>query len=174
MRRAAWMVAAVTGLVAVSGLAAAQQAPEPTEAEILAQFKFEPSVQEVQDAAIRYYQVHPDRIKSLRANAQLKALVPTITGGFNNQINSNNRNMMDGLYVKANPPLPYKEYEVNTGDSMGFTISATWMLDRLVFNAEVLDVQSLIGILDGVVREVTTVYYIRRRMQIDGILRPIL
>jgi hypothetical protein len=36
----------------------------------------------------------------------------------------------------------------------------------------VLDVQSLIGILDGVVREVTTIYYIRRRLQIDNLLRP--
>ena len=141
---------------------------EPTEEQILAHFKSEPTVQQVQDAAIRYYQVHPDRIRSLRTNAQLKALVPTISGGFSNYLTTNKRKLADGLYLA----LPFKEDEQVNGDSRGFSISATWSLDRLVFNAEVLDVQSLIGILDGVVREVTTVYYIRRRLQIDTLLRP--
>jgi hypothetical protein len=141
---------------------------ELTEAQVLAKFKHEPAVQQVQEAAIRYYQVHPDRIRSLRLNAQLKALVPTIQGEFTNSLNSTKRNMADGLYQT----LPFKEKDETNGDLRGFTVTATWALDRLVFNAEVLDVQSLIGILDGVVREVTTTYYIRRRLQIDNVLRP--
>jgi hypothetical protein len=141
-----------------------------TEEEILERFEHEPTVQEVQEAAIRYYQVHPDRIRSLRRNAQLKALVPELKGSFRNSVYTTKRNMMDGLYIGSR--IPYKEDEIINGDSMGFVVEASWGLDRLVFNAEVLDVQSLIGILDGVVREVTTVYYIRRRLQIDMILRP--
>jgi hypothetical protein len=139
-----------------------------TEEAVLAKFKHEPKVQEVQEAAIRYYQVHPDRIRSLRQNAQLKALVPIISGSFSTGLDSSQRLMSDGLY----PTLRYKEDEDGTGDYHRFSVMAIWNLDRLVFNAEVLDVQSLIGILDGVVREVTTVYYIRRRMQIDTLLRP--
>jgi hypothetical protein len=160
-----WVLRAM--LVAVLSPAAARAA-EPTEEQILAHFKAEPTVQQVQDAAIRYYQVHPDRIRSLRINAQLKALVPTVSGGFSNYLTTSKRKLSDGLYLV----LPFKEDEQVNGDSRGFSISATWSLDRLVFNAEVLDVQSLIGILDGVVREVTTVYYIRRRLQIDTLLRP--
>ena len=158
-------------LLLAAGAAAAQTASRPryTEEEILARFKHEPSVQQVQQAAIRYYQVHPDRILSLRRNAQLKALVPTISGEFSSELTHSMRKMHDGLYVAA---LPFKEDENVNGDRMGFRVQASWILDRLVFNAEVLDVQSLIGILDGVVREVTTVYYIRRRLQIDMILRP--
>jgi hypothetical protein len=155
---------ALCALLAAAGDARA----EPTEAQILAHFRHEPSVQDVQDAAIRYYQVHPDRIRSLRLNAQLKALVPTVSGGFSNYLTTTKRKLADGIYLS----LPFKEDEQVNGDSRGFSVSATWSLDRLVFNAEVLDVQSLIGILDGVVREVTTVYYIRRRLQIDTLLRP--
>jgi hypothetical protein len=41
-----------------------------------------------------------------------------------------------------------------------------------VFNAEELDVMSLIGIQDGIQREVTTLYYVRRRLQIEQLLNP--
>jgi hypothetical protein len=157
-------------LTALPVTAAAQSsAPSLSEEQILRRFEHEPSVQQVQDAAIRYYQVHPERIRSLRRNAQLKALMPTVSGSFANALTTSKRKMDDGLFVNA---LQFKEDERINADSLGFSVSATWNLDRLVFNAEVLDVQSLIGILDGVVREVTTVYYIRRRLQIDMVLRP--
>ena len=139
-----------------------------TEKSIIAKFAHEPSVQQVQQTAIRYYQVHPDRIRSLRLTARLKALMPSISGKFSNGIYHVNRGMVDALYRV----LGNKEDESVSGDNIGFSVSASWNLDRLIFNAEVLDVQSLIGILDGVVREVTTIYYIRRRLQIDMILRP--
>lgn len=160
-----WGVAAAVVLFHASP-AAAQ--PKLTEEQILAKFKHEPTVQQLQDASIRYYQVHPDRIRSLRRNARLKALMPNFKGKFSNSIYHSNRGMVDALYRT----LGNKEDERANGDSMGYTLEASWDLDRLVFNAEVLDVQSLIGILDGVVREVTTVYYIRRRLQIDMLLRP--
>jgi hypothetical protein len=146
----------------------AAEAKKWTEHEILSRFDYEPKVQQVQDAAIRYYMVHPTEIRRLRRNAQLKALVPTIAGEFSNDLTTLKRNMADGLY----PTLGFKEKESVNGDSLGWRVQASWALDRLVFNAEMLDVQSLIGILDGVVREVTTIYYIRRRLQIDMILRP--
>lgn len=158
------------GLLMLPAVAVAQEGkPKLTEEQILGRFTHEPSVQEVQEAAIRYYQVHPERISSLRRNAQLKALMPTVSGSFANALTSSNRIMDDGLYLGA---IKFKEDERINADSLGFSVTATWNLDRLVFNAEVLDVQSLIGILDGVVREVTTVYYIRRRLQIDMLLRP--
>lgn len=140
-----------------------------TAEDVLARFKHEPSVQQVQDAAIRYYLVHPDHIRSLLRGARLKALVPSISGEFSNGLDHVRRTMQDGLYLGA---IPYKEDEDVNKDSLGWRVQVSWILDRLVFNPEVLDVQSLIGILDGVVREVTTIYYIRRRLQIDMLLRP--
>lgn len=158
----------ISVLLLVLGMTGPAAARQWTEATLLAHFNHEPSVQQVQEAAVNYYQVHPNHIRGLRRNAQLKALVPTISGEFSNYVTSQNRNMFDGLYKT----IGAKEQENINGDSMGFRVQASWSLDRLVFNAEVLDVQSLIGILDGVVREVTTIYYIRRRLQIDMVLRP--
>ncbi len=173
MRSAVCSIVIASALL-LGGAATAQDQPaQPerySEEEVLARFKHEPTVQQVQDAAIRYYQVHPDRIKSLRSNAQLKALVPVISAGFANSVGSQRRVLQDGLYLRLESG--WKENEGLNLDSMAFQVGATWNLDRLVFNAEVLDVQSLIGILDGVVREVTTIYYIRRRLQIDNVLRP--
>ncbi|MCB9556282.1 MAG: hypothetical protein H6707_09290 [Deltaproteobacteria bacterium] len=157
---AASFLCALSALAQNSGL---------SEEQVLARFHHEPSVQQVQREAVKYYQVSPERIMSLRKGAQLKALVPTISGEFATELTHSLRNMDDGLYIGA---LPFKEDETINADRTGFRVQASWVLDRLVFNAEVLDVQSLIGILDGVVREVTTIYYIRRRLQIDMILRP--
>lgn len=140
-----------------------------TEEQVLARYRDEPTVQKVQEAAIRYYLVHPSHIRSLLRGARLKGLVPTVSGEFSNSLTTVKRKMDDGLYIQA---LPFKEDERVNGDALGWRVQVTWTLDRLVFNPEVLDVQSLIGILDGVVREVTTIYYIRRRLQIDTLLRP--
>jgi len=158
----------VAPLIIICGTLLGTSAQALTEQQILARFDHEPTVQQVQDAAIRYYLVHPDHIRSLLRGARLKALVPTISGEFANSLTTTRRDMNDGLYQT----LPFKENERINGDALGWRIQASWVLDRLVFNPEVLDVQSLIGILDGVVREVTTIYYIRRRLQIDMILRP--
>jgi hypothetical protein len=140
-----------------------------TEKALLDRFKHEPTVQRVQDSAVRYYKVHPSRIQTMLRNAQLKALIPAVSGEFSNDLTHHLRRMDDGFYIGS---IPFKEDESINSDRIGFKIQASWVLDRLLFNAEVLDVQSLIGILDGVVREVTTVYYIRRRLQIDMVLRP--
>jgi hypothetical protein len=153
----------------IAHAAPAPAAAELTEEQVMARFAHEPTVQQVQRAAVRYYQVAPDRIRDLRRSAQLKALVPAISGEFATELSHSLRKMHDGLYASA---LPFKEDEGINGDRLGVRVQASWILDRLVFNAEVLDVQSLIGILDGVVREVTTIYYIRRRLQIDMLLRP--
>ena len=54
---------------------------------------------------------------------------------------------------------------------MGF-VRAVWNLDRLVFNAEELDVKSLTSIEENLVREVTTLYFGRRRLLANLILSP--
>jgi hypothetical protein len=160
---------ALLTLVVLAFCATPRPALALTAEEVLARFNHEPSVQQVQDAAIRYYLVHPDHIRSLLRGARLKALVPSISGEFSNGLDHTRRRMEDALY---RPTLPWKENERINRDSLGWRVQVSWILDRLVFNPEVLDVQSLIGILDGVVREVTTIYYIRRRLQIDMLLRP--
>lgn len=134
----------------------------------LRRFDNEPAIREVQVAAIRYYNVSPERISSLRSRTRSKALVPGISIGVTNSLSSFNLAVDDIVFRQRG----IARFEDQTADFLGFTASASWGLDRLVFNAEELDVMSLIGIQDGIQREVTALYYVRRRLQIELELNP--
>lgn len=141
--------------------------------EVLAKFSHEPSIRDTQVAAIKYYNVDPGMIKSLRTRARNKALVPGISAGFVNSVASFNGIVDDIIFRELLADgRGFAKEEQQTADFMGFTISASWALDRLIFNAEELDVMSLIGIQDGLQREVTALYYVRRRLQIELLLNP--
>ncbi len=136
--------------------------------EVLEKFAHEPKIRQVQVAAIKYYNVSPDKISSLRSRTRTKALIPGISVGFTNSLSSFNRSVDDIIFRNVG----IAKLEEQTADFLGFSASASWSLDRLVFNAEELDVMSLIGIQDGLQREVTALYYVRRRLQIEMLLNP--
>jgi len=135
---------------------------------IMARFRNEPTVREVQVAAIEYYNVSPDTIKALRGRTHKKALMPGLTVGGSTYRQSSALSVDDIIYR----PVGIARFEDQNGVYVGLSASLTWNLDRLVFNAEELDVMSLIGIQDGIQREVTTLYYVRRRLQIEQMLNP--
>jgi len=134
----------------------------------LRRFDNEPAIREVQVAAIRYYNVSPERISSLRSRTRSKALVPGISIGVTNSLSSFNLAVDDIVFRQRG----IARFEDQTADFLEFSAAASWGLDRLVFNAEELDVMSLIGIQDGIQREVTALYYVRRRLQIELELNP--
>jgi hypothetical protein len=135
---------------------------------IMARFRNEPTVREVQQAAIEYYNVSPDTIKALRGRTHKKALMPGLTVGGSTYRQSSALSVDDIIYRQ----IGIARFEDQNGVYVGLSASLTWNLDRLVFNAEELDVMSLIGIQDGIQREVTTLYYVRRRLQIEQMLNP--
>ena len=135
---------------------------------IMARFRNEPTVREVQVAAIEYYNVSPDTIKALRGRTHKKALMPGLTVGGSTYRQSSALSVDDIIYR----PVGIARFEDQNGVYVGLSASLTWNLDWLVFNAEELDVMSLIGIQDGIQREVTTLYYVRRRLQIEQMLNP--
>lgn len=135
----------------------------------LKRFEHEPAIREVQIAAIEYYNVSPERISSLRSRTRSKALVPGVTIGVTNSLSSFDLGVDDIIFRNTGE---LARIEKQNADFLGFTGSLSWGLDRLVFNAEELDVMSLIGIQDGIQREVTALYYVRRRLQIELELNP--
>jgi hypothetical protein len=137
-------------------------------ARIMARFSNEPTVRQVQLAAIEYYNVSPDTIQGLRSAARHKALLPGMTIGASTYKQSSSL-AVDDIVYRA---IGIARFEDQNGAFYGGNASLTWNLDRLVFNAEELDVMSLIGIQDGIQREVTTLYYVRRRLQIEQLLNP--
>jgi hypothetical protein len=135
---------------------------------IMARFEGEPTVRDVQKAAIEYYNVSPDTIQALRGRARHKSLLPGVTIGVSGYRQSSEL-AVDDIVYRA---LGIARNESQNAAYFGGNTTLTWNLDRLVFNAEELDVMSLIGIQDGIQREVTTLYYVRRRLQIEQLLNP--
>jgi len=133
-------------------------------------FEREPSVEEVQAAALRFFQVHPDKVHFYRSAAFLKALVPDLEVGLNAEQGTSARAMYDAIYRDA---FDYpKEDENSDHTTYSLNIRAHWALDRLVFNAEVLDVTSLVGVQEGLLREITSLYFTRRRLMTFLTLSP--
>ena len=48
----------------------------------------------------------------------------------------------------------------------------TWNLPMLLFNAEELDVASVAGLVEGILKEATRLYFMRRRLQVELLLSP--
>lgn len=132
-------------------------------------FEQEPSVEAVQKAALKFFQVHPKKVLGYRRNAVLKALVPDLEVAFNAEKGANDRKMTDALYRDA---FGVKESEDNHHTTLSLNVRAHWALDRLVFNAEVLDVTSLVGVQEGLLREITSLYFTRRRLMTFLTLSP--
>jgi photosystem II stability/assembly factor-like uncharacterized protein len=121
----------------------------------------EPSIRQVQEAALRYAQViHPDKIKTLRRNAKLKALLPDISVDYDKTVS-----------VSTNPN--YKESVVGPRD---WSLSFSWDVGDLVFSEQVRLIDSntrlLVQLRDDILDEVNRLYYERRRLQTELILTP--
>ena len=134
----------------------------------LDQLKQEPSVQEAQKAALKFFNIDPGSVASMRGRAAWKGLMPQVEARFRQ-----NQSTMDAdqLNTKLNPEAPTVFDNVN-GSVQEFQVGVRFNLPLLVFNAEVLDVGSLAVLQEGVLKEVTRLYYTRRRLQINLILNP--
>jgi hypothetical protein len=161
-------IPSLLALILLVSIAPSARADDAEVDRIMSQFDDEPTVRQVQVAAIEYYNVSPDTIKSLRGRARRKALLPGLSIGGSTYRQSSALAVDDIVYR----PVGTARFEDQNGVYFGASASLTWNLDKLVFNAEELDVMSLLGIQDGIQREVTTLYYVRRRLQIEQVLSP--
>lgn len=180
MRAKTAMISALAlGLTASAALAQEQEAPPqaaPPSAEALRRlrlrFEQEPTVQEVQRAVLRHYKVHPAKVEEYRRGAEWKALIPELEGTFNLSTGDSDRRLIDRLYAAVPLLAQGKDFENSTNRSYSVGVRAHWSLDRLWFNAEILDVSSLVGVQEGLVREITSLYFTRRRLLTTFALSP--
>jgi len=169
MTRALVLTLATLMAIPSTGLA---QAPNPTDVQAaLAELKREPTVRDVQEAALQYFRVNQGQIDSMRSRARIKALAPVleVSGGYTkSELDDVSTNAAEGFTTFNDP------WVVRGSGGMGWNIRAkmTLNLPRLVFNPEELDVASLAGLVEGILKESTRLYYMRRRLQVDMILKP--
>jgi hypothetical protein len=130
--------------------------------------KREPTIREVQTAALRYYQLEPERIRGLTTSARVKALLPEVDAGVDSTVGHTFNNTQDALY----PTFPYKQRDAGSNDQMVWHVRAVWDLSRALFNPEQLDVKTLNSLQETLIREVTTLYFGRRRTMAALLMSP--
>jgi photosystem II stability/assembly factor-like uncharacterized protein len=119
----------------------------------------EPTVRQVQEAALRYADViHPDRIRALRRNSKLKALLPQVNIDYDKTINYDSGS--DVYYIGPRD----------------WGLSLSWDVADLVFNEQERLIDSnarlQVQLRDDILDEVTRIYYERLKLQAELIMHP--
>lgn len=128
----------------------------------------EPGIAEVQQAALAFFKLEPETVSSLRTRAAWKAVLPEINVRYRTGTTTAD-NQTFGLGTGTVEPQSRDDAK---GDVSEVQLSGTWNLPRLLFNPEVLDVSSAAALQESVIKEITRLYYTRRRLQVDLLLDP--
>ena len=131
-------------------------------------FDNEPSFKELQQAALKFAELDPDKISKWRNEARLKALVPKVTVGMD----KNSSNTYE-IYTSAT-----KDYVVNGPDDIknGVNVSVSWELGNLIWSDDQtnIDVRSRLTtqLRNDVLDDLRRAYYERKRLQFELITEP--
>lgn len=145
-------------------------APKPDVREILDRFRHEPTILEVQFAAIRYAEVHPDKIKAWREAAMKKAWLPTLSVTADSNTDQN----VDLDRGGTNDP---DKFIIGPAEeSTDFHAGISWDLGDLVWNDDQTSIDTrsklMVELRDDLMNEVTHLYFERRRLQVDTLMAP--
>ena len=159
-------------LAALSSRAQAQDAEpqarttrEPSRAEIaaaLGQYRHEPTVDRVIDAALRVAQVLPERAREAAHRARLSGWLPTARVGVRRGTGRDLALQSTDLLDRTN---------VSTDDTLAVEGVLVFRLDRVVFAREEVallhEEQALAEERDALMRDVERIYFERRRLQLE-------
>ncbi len=136
---------------------------------ILNKFRSEPTIRQVHGAAMNYALVNQDRISSLMGRARHAGWLPEFRFRYNRNIDDD-RNT---VFPTANTPILTTQ---STDLDHRFEFRATWRLDELVFNRNELavyrELKRLVDLRVDVLKETTKLYFERRRLQVDLMIKP--
>ena len=133
-------------------------------------FDVEPTIREIQNAAIKYGEVHPKKIEQWRSAAARKAWFPTLSA--HRSLNSNQNVDLDrGGTGDADKFIIGPDEKSND-----WYVGASWNLDELIWNGDQTSIDTrsrlMVELRDDILTEVTHLYYERRRVQVDMAMSP--
>ncbi len=136
--------------------------------EIFSSFNDEPTVREIQEAAINYAEVHPDKIARWRRAVKRKALFPKLSFGID-------KSKSDTYEIYTSSSNQY--YTLGPDDETeGWDINLSWDLGNLIWNSSqtTIDIRSklMVQLRDDILDEVTRYYFERRKLQIELLEAP--
>ncbi|MDP3792073.1 MAG: hypothetical protein Q8R38_08550 [Candidatus Omnitrophota bacterium] len=131
-------------------------------------FDGEPTYKELQQAAIKYAEVSPEKIKKWRSEAKARALLPKVSLGADNS-----RSDTYDIYTSAT-----KDYVVSGPDdtSDGWSVSVSWELGDLIWSDDQtnIDVRSrlMVQLRNDILDDLRRAYYERKRLQLELMANP--
>ncbi len=140
---------------------------------IAAYSKDEPQINEIQQAAVRYAEVEPEKIARWRRQAAKRAFLPKVTVGMDTDRNRTTSNSIWGTYPSNGTP---GRYYVGPDDETRYNnnnwnVSLTWELGDLIWNDDQtnIDVRSrlMVELRDDILDEVTKAYFERLRVKME-------
>lgn len=123
----------------------------------------EPSIREVQEAAIKYAEVSPAKISQWRKDAAKKAILPQINIGLD-------RNSADLWHWEGGSTTKNDDDVLRRGrDNIDWDVSLSWDLGDLIFNdaQTSIDVRSklMVELRDDILDQVNKLYFERLRVK---------
>ena len=141
---------------------------ETEEDEVLSMFDDEPSIEDILEAAIRYAEVHPEKIEGWRKAASKRGWLPDLRVGYDQD-----RDWQSSYYYYSGT---YRGDDITREKDWGWSVSLIWELGDLIWNDDQTSIDTrsrlMVQLRDDVLHEVTRLYYERRRLQIDMLLSP--
>lgn len=142
----------------------------PAAAELLGNFVHEPTVQRVQQTAIRYAEVQPEKIATWRKQARLRALIPAFTMSGNTELGDFRHWHTGGTTDGRLDTLQKGERDID------WNANVTWDLGDFIYSDDQtnIDVRSklMVELRDQVLDDVTRTYFERRRLQVELLTEP--
>lgn len=125
--------------------------------------KHEPAIKDIQDAAIRYAEVSPEKISQWRKGAAKKALLPQVSVGLD-------RNTTDLWHWEGGSTTKPDDDTLRRGnDSLDWDVSLSWDLSDLIWNdaQTSIDVRSklMVELRDDILDQVNKLYFERLRVK---------
>jgi photosystem II stability/assembly factor-like uncharacterized protein len=125
----------------------------------------EPRIRDVQDMAIRYAEVSPEKISQWRKSAEKKAMLPKVSIGVD-------RNSTDLWHWESGSSVTSGDDLLRRGkDSIDWDVSLTWDLSDLIWNESQtsIDVRSklMVELREDILDQVNKLYYERLRVKFE-------
>ncbi len=144
--------------------------PLPNTDQLLARFKYEPLIKEIQKVAIQYAEVHPSKIEEWRKAAARRAWLPNLS--FNTGIDTKQKVDLD----RGGTNDPDKFIIGPPEKSFDWSVGVSWNLGELIWNDDQTSIDTrsrlMVQLRDDILNEVTHLYYERRRLQVEMAMAP--
>lgn len=180
------LLVALALLTALAAASPVQAQADPKVVEVLKKFESEPSIRDVQEAVLRYALISNDRMEGWITRARLAHIIPSEIGG-SYQIDTNDDNITQSredlvreIEGDFNSQFVIADQQnvsrVDDDESERIRLDADWDLNKLIFNSDELRVASetarQVRIREQLLNTVTKLYFERRRLQVDMLLKP--